>query len=95
MGNLATATGSADNILPSQRVEATDNDLLLSASEKKESRGPATNEFLSYNALDYNGSSTTFVSRSPSPTTVPRGSEIALKKCSTSNVYSTDEFCHW
>jgi vesicle coat complex subunit len=78
MGTLATTTGSADNVLPSQRVEATDNDLLLSASEKEESRGPATNGSLSYNAPDYNGSSTAFVSHSPSPTTVPPGSEIEV-----------------
>nr|ATG71013.1 AP4B [Cupressus duclouxiana] len=68
IGALATGASPDNSVLPSQRVEASDNDLLLSASEKEENRGIAANGSLAYSAPDYNGSSTALVSHSPSPT---------------------------
>ncbi|KAH9300630.1 hypothetical protein KI387_012213, partial [Taxus chinensis] len=68
IGALATEASPADITLPSQRVEASDNDLLLTASEKEENRGTATNGSVAYSAPDYNGSSTTLVSHYLYPT---------------------------
>ncbi|ERM98573.1 hypothetical protein AMTRI_Chr05g66380 [Amborella trichopoda] len=51
--NLSIGVESADNGIPSQRFEATDNDLLLSTSEKEENRGPSTNDSSAYSAPDY------------------------------------------
>uniref|UniRef100_A0A0D6R438 Beta-adaptin-like protein n=1 Tax=Araucaria cunninghamii TaxID=56994 RepID=A0A0D6R438_ARACU len=84
IGALATGASSPDSVLPSQRVEATDNDLLLSASEKEENRGPATNGLLSYSAPDYNGSSTAFSSHSSSTTTPAASqSDVAMAGAAT------------
>eukprot|EP00252_Welwitschia_mirabilis_P020113 TRINITY_DN4851_c0_g1_i1.p1 TRINITY_DN4851_c0_g1~~TRINITY_DN4851_c0_g1_i1.p1 ORF type:complete len:844 (-),score=200.12 TRINITY_DN4851_c0_g1_i1:295-2826(-) len=72
-GDLATDETSVDNALPSQRLEATDNDLLLSASEKEESRAQSSNGSLTYNAPD-------FISQSSSSATVSSlpSSEISV-----------------
>lgn len=56
LGSLSIGAHSADNVSPAQRVEANDKDLLLSTSEKEESRG-ATNNDSAYNAPMYNGAS--------------------------------------
>ncbi|KAI3832597.1 hypothetical protein MKW98_002143 [Papaver atlanticum] len=42
-GSLSVREESADNVLPAHRVEASDNDLLLSISEKEESKGLISN----------------------------------------------------
>ncbi|XP_034682475.1 beta-adaptin-like protein A [Vitis riparia] len=56
LGSLSIGADSADNVVPAQRVEANDKDLLLSTSEKEESRG-ATNNGSAYNAPMYDGTS--------------------------------------
>ncbi|XP_043723836.1 beta-adaptin-like protein A [Telopea speciosissima] len=56
IGSLSVGVESADKVSPAQRVEASDNDLLLSTSEKEESRGPSGNGF-AYSAPVYDGSS--------------------------------------
>ncbi|KAF6176351.1 hypothetical protein GIB67_011140, partial [Kingdonia uniflora] len=43
IGSLSVGTESMDIAIPAQRVEANDNDLLLSTSEKEESRVPSNN----------------------------------------------------
>ncbi|PIA65013.1 hypothetical protein AQUCO_00100466v1 [Aquilegia coerulea] len=43
IGNLSVGEEIADTVTPAQRVEASDNDLLLSTSEKEENRGPSNN----------------------------------------------------
>ncbi|XP_042484653.1 beta-adaptin-like protein A [Macadamia integrifolia] len=54
LGSLSVGIESADNVSPAQRVEASDNDLLLSTSEKEESRGPSSNGS-AYSAPVYDG----------------------------------------
>ncbi|XP_043704548.1 beta-adaptin-like protein A [Telopea speciosissima] len=56
LGSLSVGVESADTVSPAQRVEASDNDLLLSTSEKEESRGPSNNGS-AYSAPIYDGSS--------------------------------------
>ncbi|KAG5031083.1 hypothetical protein JHK82_014696 [Glycine max] len=56
LGNLSISAESADSVVPAQRVEANDKDLLLSTSEKDEGRDPGSNGSV-YNAPSYNGSS--------------------------------------
>ncbi|KAJ4959242.1 hypothetical protein NE237_026353 [Protea cynaroides] len=60
LGSLSVGVESADNISPAQRVEASDNDLLLSTSEEEESRGPSNNGS-AYSAPIYDGSSISVV----------------------------------
>lgn len=55
LGSLSVGAESADNVIQSQRFESSDNDLLLSTSEKEESRVP-TNNGSAYSAPDYSGS---------------------------------------
>ncbi|CAK9141212.1 unnamed protein product [Ilex paraguariensis] len=55
LGSLSIGAESADNIVSSQRVEANDKDLLLSTSEKEESRGP-THGGSAYSAHIHDGS---------------------------------------
>ena len=64
LGNLSISAESADSVVPAQRVEANDKDLLLSTSEKDEGRDPGSNGSV-YNAPSYNGSS------APSTTSQP------------------------
>jgi vesicle coat complex subunit len=52
LGNLSIGTESAETIVSAQRIEANDKDLLLSTSEKEESKGPANNGS-AYNAPTY------------------------------------------
>ncbi|KAJ6794132.1 beta-adaptin-like protein A [Iris pallida] len=61
LGNLSVVTDPADNVIPAQRYEANDNDLLLSTSEKEESRGQVNNDS-AYSAPDYDGSSVSLIS---------------------------------
>ncbi|XP_027353830.1 beta-adaptin-like protein A isoform X1 [Abrus precatorius] len=56
LGNLSISAESGDSVVPSQRVEANDKDLLLSTTEKEEGRDPGSNGS-AYNAPSYNGSS--------------------------------------
>ncbi|KAJ6799291.1 beta-adaptin-like protein A [Iris pallida] len=60
LGNLSVVPDPADNVIPAQRYEANDNDLLLSTSEKEESGGPVNNDS-AYSAPDYDGSSVSLV----------------------------------
>ncbi|KAK2986463.1 hypothetical protein RJ640_029696, partial [Escallonia rubra] len=55
LGNLSIGAESAENIVSAQRVEANDQDLLLSTSEKEESRGPSNNGS-AYSAPSYDSS---------------------------------------
>ncbi|KAL2517683.1 Beta-adaptin-like protein A [Abeliophyllum distichum] len=55
LGNLSIDTELADNVVPAQRVEANDKDLLLSTSEKEDNHG-ASNNSSAYNAPSYDGS---------------------------------------
>ncbi|KAJ7530415.1 hypothetical protein O6H91_14G003300 [Diphasiastrum complanatum] len=61
---VSLVSAPADLVLPSQSLEANDNDLLLSASEKEESRGTASNGSYVPDFLTYESSS---APRSPSP----------------------------
>ncbi|KAJ0089953.1 hypothetical protein Patl1_12876 [Pistacia atlantica] len=56
LGNVSIGAESADNVVPANRVEANDKDLLLSTSEKDESRGP-THNGSAYSAPLYDSSS--------------------------------------
>uniref|UniRef100_A0A5B7BH30 Beta-adaptin-like protein n=1 Tax=Davidia involucrata TaxID=16924 RepID=A0A5B7BH30_DAVIN len=56
LGNLSIGVESANNVASAQRVEANDKDLLLSTSEKEESRGPSSNGS-AYSAPSYDSSS--------------------------------------
>ncbi|XP_058222703.1 beta-adaptin-like protein A isoform X1 [Rhododendron vialii] len=56
LGNLSIGVESASNVVSAQIVEASDNDLLLSTSEKEESRGPSSNGS-AYSAPSYGASS--------------------------------------
>lgn len=55
LGNLSIGAEDSENTIPSQRLEANDNDMLLSTSEKEEDKGVANNGS-SYNAPAYDAS---------------------------------------
>lgn len=55
VGSLSMSVESADNIVSAQRVEENDKDLLLSTSEKEETKGPSNNGS-AYSAPAYDGS---------------------------------------
>lgn len=55
LGNLSIGAESVEDIVSAQRVEANDKDLLLSTSEKEESRGPSNNGS-AYSAPSYDNS---------------------------------------
>ncbi|XP_024963064.1 beta-adaptin-like protein A isoform X1 [Cynara cardunculus var. scolymus] len=55
LGNLSIGSEPADDILPAQRVEANDEDLLLTTTEKEESRAHGNNDS-AYNAPAYDSS---------------------------------------
>lgn len=55
IGNLSVGAESTDNVVPAQRIEANDKDLLLSTSDKEESKGSSHNDS-AYNAPGYDGS---------------------------------------
>ncbi|KAL5975900.1 hypothetical protein ACLOJK_020228 [Asimina triloba] len=52
LGSLAIGAESEDNVIQAQRFEASDNDLLLSTSDKEENRVPSNNGS-AYSAPDY------------------------------------------
>lgn len=56
LGNLSISAEPADSVVPVQRVEANDKDLLLGTTEKEEGRDPSSNGS-AYNAPSYDGSS--------------------------------------
>ncbi|ONK67159.1 uncharacterized protein A4U43_C06F16630 [Asparagus officinalis] len=56
LGNISVGADPTDNVMPSQGYDASDNDLLLSTSEKEESRVPLTNDS-AYNAPNFSTSS--------------------------------------
>lgn len=56
LGNLSIGSEPADDILPAQRVQANDEDLLLTTTEKEESRAHGNND-AAYNAPAYDDSS--------------------------------------
>lgn len=58
LGNLSISADSGDSAVPAQRVEANDNDLLLSTTEKEEGRDAGSNGS-AYSAPSYNGASAT------------------------------------
>ncbi|KAF8388983.1 hypothetical protein HHK36_025667 [Tetracentron sinense] len=71
LGSLSVGAESADNVVLAQRVEASDNDLLLNISEKEESRGPSNNGS-AYSAPLYDSSSISLVvSQTQSELTFP------------------------
>lgn len=55
IGNLSLGEESTDNVVPAQRIEANDKDLLLSTSDKEESKGSSHNDS-AYSAPGYDGS---------------------------------------
>lgn len=55
LGNLSISAESGDSVVPAQRVEANDKDLLLSTTEKDDVRDTGSNGS-AYNAPSYNGS---------------------------------------
>ncbi|XP_010254119.1 PREDICTED: beta-adaptin-like protein A isoform X2 [Nelumbo nucifera] len=67
LGSLSVGVESAHNVIPAQRVDANDNDLLLSTSEKEENKGPSSNGS-SYNAPVYDGSISLTVSQTQTET---------------------------
>lgn len=52
LGNLSISVESGDSVVPAQRVEENDKDLLLSTTEKDEVRDPGSNGS-AYNAPSY------------------------------------------
>lgn len=55
IGNLSIGAEPTDNVVPAQRIEANDKDLLLSTSDKEESKGSSHNGS-AYSAPGYDGS---------------------------------------
>ncbi|KAE9587034.1 putative beta-adaptin appendage subdomain, AP complex subunit beta [Lupinus albus] len=74
LGNLSITAESGD-VVPAERVEANDKDLLLSTTEKDEGRDPSSNDS-AYNAPSYDGSS------APSATSQPLA-DLAFSSTST------------
>eukprot|EP00268_Persea_americana_P022241 TRINITY_DN2212_c0_g1_i6.p1 TRINITY_DN2212_c0_g1~~TRINITY_DN2212_c0_g1_i6.p1 ORF type:complete len:532 (-),score=116.95 TRINITY_DN2212_c0_g1_i6:434-2029(-) len=60
LGSLSVGEESADNVIQSRRFEASDNDLLLSTTEKEENKVPSNNGS-AYIAPDYGVSSASLV----------------------------------
>lgn len=56
LGNLSIGVEDSSNVVSAQIVDASDNDLLLSTSEKEENRGPGSNGS-AYSAPSYGASS--------------------------------------
>lgn len=79
VGSLSIGVESSDNIVAAQRVEANDKDLLLSTSEKEESRGGSYNGS-AYSAPAYDGSASLTAQLdlvsldNPPPANAPSGS---------------------
>ncbi|XP_058785110.1 beta-adaptin-like protein A [Vicia villosa] len=62
LGNLSINAESGDSVVPAQRVEENDKDLLLSTTEKDDVRDPGSNGS-AYNAPSYNGSASSATSQ--------------------------------
>ncbi|RWR77412.1 beta-adaptin-like protein A isoform X1 [Cinnamomum micranthum f. kanehirae] len=60
LGSLSVGEESADNVIQSRRFEASDNDLLLSTTEKEENKVPSNNGS-AYSAPDFDVSSASLV----------------------------------
>ena len=60
LGSLSVGEESADNVIQSRRFDASDNDLLLSTTEKEENKVPSNNGS-AYIAPDYGVSSASLV----------------------------------
>ncbi|XXG55950.1 hypothetical protein AAC387_Pa03g3497 [Persea americana] len=60
LGSLSVGEESADNVIQSRRFDASDNDLLLSTTEKEENKVPSNNGS-AYSAPDYGVSSASLV----------------------------------
>lgn len=76
IGNMSFGTESADAVVPAQRVEENDKDLLLSTSEREESRGPMNNNS-AYGAPLYDGSSQILSESMISNPTAPAQAPVA------------------
>lgn len=63
LGNLSISAETGDSVVPAQRVEENDKDLLLSTTEKDDVRDPGSNGS-AYNAPSYNGSAPSAISQS-------------------------------
>uniref|UniRef100_A0A1D1YPU2 Beta-adaptin-like protein n=1 Tax=Anthurium amnicola TaxID=1678845 RepID=A0A1D1YPU2_9ARAE len=71
LGSLSVGAEPVDNAVPAQSYEANDNDLLLSTSEKEESRAQI-NDGSAYSAPEYDSSSVSLVStQMPSEASLP------------------------
>ncbi|KAM0944429.1 putative clathrin/coatomer adaptor, adaptin-like, armadillo-like helical, TBP domain superfamily [Dioscorea sansibarensis] len=78
IGDISLGADSGDNVIPAQRYDANDNDLLLSTAEKEESRG-LTNNGSSYGGLEYDASLVSVASSAiPSPVQVATSLQSAL-----------------
>ncbi|OUZ99957.1 Clathrin/coatomer adaptor [Macleaya cordata] len=72
-GSLSVGAVSADNGIPAQRVEASDNDLLLGTSEKEDSRG-LNNNGSAYSAPSYDASAVSLATQATSELTISNSS---------------------
>lgn len=64
LGNLSIGVESADTVVPTQQVEANDNDLLLSTSVEEETR-VVSNNGSAYSAPSYEGSIGSLIPQAP------------------------------
>lgn len=87
LGNLSIGTESADTIVPGHRVEANDKDLLLSTSEKEETRGLSNNG--AYSAPSYDSSLVSIASPQKQPDLI---STTAIAPAAPSNVSPATSF---
>lgn len=69
LGNLSIGAESADAVVPAQRVEANDKDLLLSTSVEEETR-VVSNNGSAYSAPSYEGSIGSLIPQAPSESAV-------------------------
>ncbi|KAH7682442.1 AP-1/2/4 complex subunit beta protein [Dioscorea alata] len=78
IGDISLAADSGDNVIPAQRYDANDNDLLLSTAEKEESRG-LTHNGSSYGGLEYDASLVSVASSAiPAPAQAATSLQSAL-----------------
>ncbi|XP_039124674.1 beta-adaptin-like protein A [Dioscorea cayenensis subsp. rotundata] len=78
IGDISLGADSGDNVIPAQRYDANDNDLLLSTAEKEESRG-LTHNGSSYGGLEYDASLVSVASSAtPSPAQAATSLQSAL-----------------
>jgi len=77
LGNLSIGVEFVDNVVPAQRVEANDKDLLLSTSELEES-GTTGNNGATYNAPLYDASSAPLVALDTQPVAQAPQTSLAI-----------------